>query len=252
MVQKGFFAAVESGNHQVVAQLLSHSPALLEARDHYGWTALHHAARQGHDTIVTQLLAASPDLIHAVDQSNQTVLHLAARESKEGHKNVVSRLLAASPSLIEAADVHGWTVLHCTCNAGNDSLAALFLALKPELAFVTNSAGSTPLHYAVRRVRTASLIRRLLELNPDALRTPNTFGETPLFLALMFGNEVAIEALQWKLTLDEIGENFEKFKPVVEHQCRALSMLLNQDVAGTVCEYLGFVCPKRLHNNKRI
>ena len=51
--------AVETGNEEVVTQLLAAHPALINTvDDDSGYTSLHLAARKGQDKIVAQLLSA--------------------------------------------------------------------------------------------------------------------------------------------------------------------------------------------------
>jgi len=63
---KRWFEAVRSGDKELVTQMLSENPSLLEVRGVYGDvsgnTALHLAAIEGHSSIVELLLAASPTL----------------------------------------------------------------------------------------------------------------------------------------------------------------------------------------------
>lgn len=251
--------ASQKGDDQTVAQLLAQSPNLIHERcPSSGWTALHFAAFAGYDSIVGRLLAVCPpDLIHMVDRSNQTALHFAVQGCEEGHNKVVARLLAASPSLVDVIDFHGWNVLHHACHMGNDSMAESFLTIKPELAFAITKSGNAALHLAARGIRSRNVIKRLLELNPKALRIANAFGESPFSIAVEQGNDIVIEIMQSSLSLDEIvsafvanRKSFERFKPVVESQCECLLVSLNQDVMGTVYGYLEFDSVKRPHNKR--
>lgn len=237
-----------NGDDEAVGRILAQDPKWLESQD--GTNALYYAVKNGHDTIVARLLAANPaitlKLNNAVDLSNRTVLHWAARGSTEGHNKVAAQLLAASPSLIDATDVHGWTALHYTCQGGSSSMAEMFLTIKPDLALATNSAGNTPLHFAAAWFRRGNAIKRLLELNPNALRAANKSCKTPFQIAVFNGNNEAIELMQSHLTFGEIIDCFlaekkspERYRSVVKSQCESLVVSLSQDVVGTVYEYVG-------------
>lgn len=182
--------------------------------------------------------------------TNQTALHLVAAgiEAGEAQQKVAARLLAAKPGLIDAVDVGGWTVLHDACNSSSASLAGMFLAIKPELAFVINNAGNSPLIFAAGEMKNEAVLKRLVELNPAAVRSRNCF---PFYTAVEHHNDIAIEIMQSHLTFGEITDAFfvaeqslERYRPVVASQCESLVVWLNQDVVGIVFDYLSF-------NNKK-
>ncbi len=75
-------------------------PALAVAKDTYGLTPLHEAARTGRMDIAELLLANKAD-VNAADNDGDTPLHQAA---ELGHKDVVALLLA------NKADVNRGTV----------------------------------------------------------------------------------------------------------------------------------------------
>lgn len=61
--------------------------------------------------------------------------------------------------------------------------------------------------------------------------------------------------MQWKLSIDEIIETaagpevlWHRLKPLVEAECACLLDSLNQDVVGTVYEYLCFIFERQKKN----
>jgi len=94
--------AARNGHDEIVAQLLTHNPAMIDAvTSHDKLTALHLAACGGHESTVVQLLNHSPGLIDVKTTRNRTALHLAA---SEGHVKVAAELLARRPSSLADAD----------------------------------------------------------------------------------------------------------------------------------------------------
>ncbi len=67
----------DEASERTVAFLLNHGP-LLDARDRYGWTALHHVAYDGHARTVKRLLLAGADG-HVKNGKNEDPLTLAVK-----------------------------------------------------------------------------------------------------------------------------------------------------------------------------
>lgn len=66
-------SAARNGHEAVVRQLLENG-ADIEAKNMYGWTALHWTAFNGHETVVRLLLEKGADL-EAKNKDEQTALH---------------------------------------------------------------------------------------------------------------------------------------------------------------------------------
>jgi ankyrin repeat protein len=67
----------DEASERTVAFLLDHGPQL-DARDRYGWTALHHAAYDGHARTVQRLLLAGADW-QIKNRKNEDPLTLAVK-----------------------------------------------------------------------------------------------------------------------------------------------------------------------------
>ncbi|MFC0189382.1 ankyrin repeat domain-containing protein [Fictibacillus aquaticus] len=146
-MNKDFFQAVESGDHEYVKKELKQHPSLANAENEHGLTALGLAAHFGHTYVIKALLAGGAD-INAISNSqlpfipSNTALHaaIAGRQSvelvalliqhgadvnavdSEGHKPIQS---AAFEGNIEIANVlfrHGADL---TADGGQGSAAAI-------------------------------------------------------------------------------------------------------------------------------
>jgi len=250
--------AASKGYGDLVIHLLNVSPILIDKVDWCGKTALCDAAMKGHELIVAHMLSLSPTLIDNVDRFGRTVLHYA---SGSGHDAVVAQLLTARPALVDSADRRGRTALHWAVREGRELIAERLLAIKPDLIHAIDEEGHTPLHLAVAMKQAQGpLIERLWGLYPEALRVTNKSRESPLHAAILTHNDVAIDIFQWHLTFDEIVQIFvscdeshtERLRPVMEKECECLLAWLNQDVVGSLFEYLGFECVKRSHKRARL
>jgi len=235
--------AALKGHVQMVAQLLAAKPALIDAVNSDGYTALHFAAQWGHDQVVTQLLEKSSKLLHASTQIGITALHLAAMYGRGG---VVDQLLTADHSTIHAIDNYGWTVLYYAILY--EPIAEMLLERKPEMIYALTDThiGNTILHKAIQAHCRDEFVAKLWRLNPEALRALNRVKETPFHYVVAYGNDSLFGLFQWSLSLDEIvsaceacNKSYERLRPEMKVQCETLSTVLNQDVMGTVFEYLG-------------
>lgn len=92
-----------------MAILLAHSPALIDAVDKYGSTALHLAAREGHTKVVTQLLAKRPKSINATNILGNTALDIAVQHNHED----------MAMEMIDAGLTARLTVLHEAAEPGH-------------------------------------------------------------------------------------------------------------------------------------
>jgi len=235
--------AAEKGHDKVVALLLATTPLILDAVERWGNNALQLAASYGHDKVVKHLLAVMDYVsISHPEIDGMTALHLAA---VGGHSKVVSQLLATNANLENIVDFEGWTPLHWAINYDHEAVAVQLLVNHPPI--IASHVGDTALHLSMERSHFTRLTPLLWQMYPNAMRVPNNEGFTPFAVAVRNDNEFAIELVQWKLPIDKIVKDcvlgslsYERFRPVLEKQCEALAIVLNQDVLGTVFEYLGF------------
>ena len=97
-------AAVAAGNEAIVEALLADGALLVNAKDEWGWTALHEASNNGNVAIMEVLLAKETD-VDVKDEFGQTPLH---RASINGDAAAVELLLAAGAD-VGAKDEDGQT-----------------------------------------------------------------------------------------------------------------------------------------------
>jgi ankyrin repeat protein len=132
--------AAWTGDARALAAALARDGQAKDARDGYGETPLHHAARNGRKECVELLLRAGADK-HA--KWDATPLHYAARE---GHKECVELLLRAGADK-DAKKKDGWTPLHLAAQNGHKECVELLLRAGADKD-AKDEDGWTPLHWA--------------------------------------------------------------------------------------------------------
>lgn len=171
-----FRHAAKKGYEQIVSQLLTWKPSLMDTVDQNGYNALqlaaqndrhttarlllaastsdevggnysmsllHFAAQYGYDTVSARLIVEKPHLMD-ITNDNPNVLGLAARG---GYDKIVAQLLAARPAL--AYDLSDRAALHCAAQRGHKKVVAQLVAHSPEMINVKDSYGRTALAFAV-------------------------------------------------------------------------------------------------------
>ncbi|KAH7110423.1 putative ankyrin repeat-containing protein [Dactylonectria estremocensis] len=141
--------------HLDVAQLFVEAGADKEAKDDYGRTALHRAARNGHLDVARLLVETGADK-EAKDGDGRTALHLTATT---GHLDV-ARLLVDAGADKEANNGNSWTPLHQAAWDGDLDVARLLVEAGADNE-AEDDYGLTPLYFAARNGHLD--IARLLE-----------------------------------------------------------------------------------------
>lgn len=180
--EQPFFTAVEQGDADQLAQHLDRSPALANARNDAGQSAVLVAAYRGHRHVVALLRERGATL---------DVFDAAA----VGDVDRLETLLAHAPELLRTRSSDGWTPLHLACFFGQTDAAHSLLDAGADVrAWSENATRNTPLHAALAGVRDPALIQRLLEAGAD-VDARAAGGVTPLHLAAARGDLVLIDAL---------------------------------------------------------
>ena len=120
---------------------------LARARDHHGWTALHHAAYFGAESIPKLLLESNTSVAYIEDNDRKmTALHLAAGRGKF---QAVEEIISCCPDCCELVDDNGWNVLHFAMVSFYARQLARLLDKFPIVRSLINDKdvkGNTPLH----------------------------------------------------------------------------------------------------------
>jgi len=117
---------------------------------------------------------------------------LAARDNKH---NIVEKLLELG-AVVTDRDKEGRSALHYAAYSGSDGIVKLLLTKKAD-ATLTAGEEQLPLHTACSRPSGAlEIVKTLLKASgKDAKLTTDKNGSTPLFLAVMAGNQQVVKEL---------------------------------------------------------
>lgn len=208
------FAAIKAGDLVRVEELLAQEPALADARDERGMSAVltaaywqqpaivaallargpqlsfHEAAAVGATRGIDRGLAEDPGLLDSYAADGFTALGLA---SFFGHAGAVALLLArgASPSRPSANDMRV-APLHSAAAGGHQAIVQMLLDRGADPR-ASQEGGFTALHSAAQGGR-ADIVELLLAHGADPDATTDD-GRTPRDLALEEGHEGVAELL---------------------------------------------------------
>lgn len=104
-------------------------------------------ARSGKTAPLEQIVEQNIDALSSRTPKKDTALHIAVRQ---GHCFFAVEIVKRCPSLLFAQNVRGDTALHIDEAASNGHEMVVWLLLRedPELAFLVNGAGASPLYLA--------------------------------------------------------------------------------------------------------
>ncbi|HEU4571896.1 MAG TPA: ankyrin repeat domain-containing protein [Candidatus Limnocylindrales bacterium] len=184
MSRDELFAAIDAGDEDAVAELLSGAAALAGARDAAGVSATMHALYHGRVAIAERLAAVLPEL---------DVFEAAAL----GRLDRVLELVGASPELALARSPDGFTALHYPAFFGLGDAIGVTRALLESGADVNarsaNDFSVLPLHSAVAGNH-AAVAALLVEAGAD-VNGRQRGGWTPLHGAAEHGASDTVERL---------------------------------------------------------
>ncbi|KAG0496111.1 hypothetical protein HPP92_000802 [Vanilla planifolia] len=204
-MDRGFSAAVQSGELKVVELILQADPGVLRKATFFDRLSPYHiAAAYGHEEMLSMLLDQwyIPDVL---TRHKETPLMLAAMQGKVA---CVEKLLQAGANILKFESRHGRTCLHyAACYGHSDCLQAILQAayLEPISAswgfarFINtrDAKGLTALHLAAKQGKLACL--RLLLDKGALVGSSNSddgfFGSTPLHLAAQGGSVDCVREL---------------------------------------------------------
>lgn len=169
-----FFAAVDAGDAETVARLVTADPSLASARGADGVSALLHARYRFHREVLDALLAADPDM----DAFDAAAL---------GHIDRLRHRLEEDPARVSAVSADGFTALHLAAFFGKVEAARILLEGGASAsAYGANDFANQPLHAAAAG-RHIEVCRLLLAAGADVNATQHG-GYTPLHEAAGSGD----------------------------------------------------------------
>ena len=173
-------------NVEVVEALIK-AQATVDARDSFGFTAMHAAAGAGRGDLVTLLVEAGADPDATDDLDGITPLGQAC---VKGHTSAIKALIAAGVSL--SAD-DGFTPLHSACGEDKIEAAKVLIEAGADVNAVSHRKCSTPLHVAAQWGCHA-IVALLLESGAD-LTLVDSKGETPRDVAVQENQDACVAAI---------------------------------------------------------
>lgn len=179
------------------ALIKARSQAVLE-KDVYGNTPLHIAASHPSTTeeVMACLLQACPDAASVKNKEGLMPLHMACRHAPQ-NEPVIALLVEVYPSALRTRTKMGQLVSprkkkvapadpnnqHFVTDLAGKSRLSPSLALENILSHQIRD-GSYPLHMAIEKGTTRSILNLMLQEDIDILEFQNKRGETPLHIAL--------------------------------------------------------------------
>ena len=128
---------------KICMKLLQNYNFDIHARDDYGWTVLHEAAKSG-DIKLLQYFIKNGSNVYSKTKKGSNCLHLAAYNV---HLKMYKNLLRNYNFDIDARDDNGWTVLHIASRSGDIKLLQYFIKNGSNVYSKTKK-GSNCLHIA--------------------------------------------------------------------------------------------------------
>jgi ankyrin repeat protein len=171
-VSQQFFKLIQTGATAEIAAAVEANPALVEARDPQGVSALLWSVYTGQTLVRDYLLAQL-----AAHGSLLDIFEAAA----VGDVLRLEDILTADPGAVHTLSGDGWTALHLAAAFGTPQAVDMLLQHGAQIdAISTNPQRNQPLHAAVSIGRNAEIVRLLLAHGADPNAT-QVGGFTPLF-----------------------------------------------------------------------
>ncbi|NXC48586.1 RAI14 protein, partial [Penelope pileata] len=220
--------AVENGDPEKVATLLSKKGASATKQDSEGKTAFHLAATKGHAECLRIMVTHGAD-VTAQDGAGHSALHLAAKNS---HLDCIKRLLQYKCS-VYSTDNCGKTALHYAATCGCLQAVQLLCEHKCPIN-IKDLDGNIPLLHAVQNGHT-EVCKYLLDHGAD-INTRDKNGRTALMMACEAGSLNMVETFLKKgadvSLVDVFGHNALHYSKISENTGiqNLLSSKISQDV----------------------
>ena len=206
----------------------------LVRKSQYGFTLLHHAAKENKTEIIEFLVNKGCN-IDEVDDDEQTALHKAAMF---GHAEAVKTLLENGANA-NKGDSNGNTPLHIVIIRGGDIEVIKPLIVKADLC-IKNNEGQNALHVAIKyhKIDAIDLILNCQQIS-KVITSADDDGYTPLHLAVSLGRFDTTEELLNRQDLGiDISATTKKGKNIIHlaataNNANLLSLIL--EIPNALC-----------------
>ena len=210
-------------------------------QDATGNTALHYAVTTSSERAVDALVTAGAD-VNIANNQGKTPIHWLALSNCTRLGFLLNKSLHKMDLL--KVDENGWDPF-ITAVVHNSGKIINFFIREGYLALTQVTSAETPLHIALQ-LNNFPMIKGLA--NSQFTNVPNKFGHTPLAVAVLLQNELAVELL-WTAGAKSAGVDHEG-NTILHLACRGTSIhLVNHFLVqtGGICDVRNFNMETPLH-----
>ena len=179
--------AALNGHLKLCEKLVAEHKFDVNMVDNFGWTALHHSARNGSYELIEFFIKMGAD-IHLKTNDGQNCFHIAARFE---HLNLCKTLIDIHNFDVDMTNSMGWTVLHFSAQSGSHDLIDFFVKKGVNVLLETR-AGNNSLHIAASNGHLSLCETLITKYKLDVKMTDND-GWTALSFAAENGSYELIE-----------------------------------------------------------
>lgn len=143
--------AARSNNHTIVRIIISRHDGVKDEmitrqKNEHGNTPLHEAVLCGNVDAVRELIYADKDVVHCLNKAEKSPLYLAVVKGNEEILNLLLEISFAEDQQLPVC--FGNSPLHAAILERKPDLIRVILEKRPELVYLRDGYGDTPLHYA--------------------------------------------------------------------------------------------------------
>jgi ankyrin repeat protein len=178
-------AAAQSGAHACIPTLISLG-ADIHYRDRLGNTALHYGVMTNGEKVVEALITANADC-NIPNHEGKSALHFVVDSGNTRIANLLA--MTHCPFNFDIKNEADEDPFVYALNKENSRMVRYFLAIGYNPSLLTCN-GSSPMHLAMPS-RDISILRAITRKFP--VDSKNQYGHTPLALAILNGNETAVD-----------------------------------------------------------